>query len=370
VPDYYDRAIRQAGLIPILVEIPALERVKIKKDAPFTFTATVEIKPKIELRDYKAPNPISLKPDKRAVTDEQVDRALEVLREQHAQLEPVPTGSAIADGHYLILDVDGLLEGSSLDGTKKEGHLHKVGAKASILGVDVDAHLLGKQEGDLIEVAQPYPPTHPDQRIAGKTVQFQMRVRSIKQKALPALDDEFAKDCGPYTSLQEVRTRLRGEMERALRNDIEETHKDAIIKRLLETHHFDLPETLVERELTALVRQQVQAEQRRKQAGAADAAETNAEELNRLQQERKPEAERRVKLGLILEAISEKEGLTVTHEDVQAEITQLANEVKLGVEDIQRMIQAGGEDSIEELRARIRADKALEFVYRHSVIQG
>ena len=85
VPDFYDRAVRQAGISPVLVEIPPLERVKIKKDAPFTFTATVEIKPKIELRDYKAPNPISLKPDKRTVTDEQLARGMDVLREQHAR---------------------------------------------------------------------------------------------------------------------------------------------------------------------------------------------------------------------------------------------------------------------------------------------
>jgi trigger factor len=87
VPDFYDKAVRQAGIVPVLVEIPPLDRVKIKKDEPFTFTATVEIKPKIELRDYKAPSPISLKPDKRTVTNEQLDRGLEVLREQQARLE-------------------------------------------------------------------------------------------------------------------------------------------------------------------------------------------------------------------------------------------------------------------------------------------
>ena len=98
VPDFYDRAIKQAGISPVLVEIPPLDRVKIKKDAPFTFTATVEIKPKIELRDYKAPNPMSLKPDKRTVEEEQVDRAMEVLREQQARLDAAPAGTTLADG--------------------------------------------------------------------------------------------------------------------------------------------------------------------------------------------------------------------------------------------------------------------------------
>ena len=89
VPDFYDKAIRQAGIVPVHVEIPPLDRAKIKKDEPFIFTATVEIRPKIELRDYKAPSPISLKPDNRTVTDEQLDRGLEVLREQQARLEAV-----------------------------------------------------------------------------------------------------------------------------------------------------------------------------------------------------------------------------------------------------------------------------------------
>ena len=110
VPDYYDRAIREAGLVPVLVEVPPLERVKIKRNASFSFTATVEIKPKIELRDYRPPNPISLKPDTRTVTDEQIDKALDVLREQHAPLGAAPAGTALAEGDYAILDVEGFLD--------------------------------------------------------------------------------------------------------------------------------------------------------------------------------------------------------------------------------------------------------------------
>ena len=95
VPDFYEKAVRQAGIVPVHVEIPPLDRVKIKKNEPFTFTATVEIRPNIELRDYKAPSPISLKPDKRTITDEQLDRGLEVLREQQARLEATASGHAI-----------------------------------------------------------------------------------------------------------------------------------------------------------------------------------------------------------------------------------------------------------------------------------
>lgn len=368
VPDYYDRAIKQAGISPVLVEIPPLERVKIKKDTPFTFTATVEIKPKIELRDYKAPNPISLKPDTRAVSDEQVDRALEVLREQQARLEAAAPGTALAEGNFAVVDLEGFLEGSALEGTRKEGQLHKIGSQTALLGIEIDAHLTGKKEGDVIDIPQPYPASHPDQRVAGKTVQFRLAIKGVKQKTLPALDDEFAKDCGPYASLQEIKDKLRTEMEKALKKDVEESYKDTILKRLADTHHFDLPETLVERELDAIVRQKIQERHRTKATEPVPAVE--AEEIKKIRDNHREDANRRVKVGLILEAVAEKEGLSVSQEDLNNEVSRLSTELRVPVADLVKMIQAGGQDSIEELRARILADKALDFVYRHAVIQG
>ena len=364
VPDFYDKAIRQAGIVPVHVEIPPLDRAKIKKDEPFIFTATVEIRPKIELRDYKAPSPISLKPDNRTVTDEQLDRGLEVLREQQARLEAVPAGHSIVDGDYIVLDVQGTLDGAPLEGTKKEGQLHKVGSHASVLGLEIDSHVAGKKEGDVLEVPQPYPASHPDPRVAGKTVVFTLTIKSVKEKKLPALDDEFAKDCGPFTSLQEIKDKLRNGMEQALKREIEDTYKDTIIKRLVETHHFDLPETLVERELEAIIRQHAQ-----QQKGDAQKS-PGTEDLTHLRQEHRNEAARRVKLGLVLETIAEKEGLTVTQDDLNAEIMRLASELKMPPNDLVKMIKAGGQESIDELRNRTLADKALDFVYRNAVIQG
>ncbi len=370
VPDYYERAVREAGIVPVLVEIPPLERVKIKKDASFSFTATVEIKPKIELRDYKAPNPISLKPDKRTVADEQVTGTLEVLRERQAQLEAAPAGTALAEGDYAILDVEGFLDQAPVDGAKQAGQLHKVGSNAPILGIEVDAALVGKKEGELVELPQPYPASHPDQRLAGKTVAYRVTVTAVKRKKLPALDDEFAKDCGPYASLTELTEKLRAEMEKALKKDIEDTYKDTILKRLEETHHFDLPDTLVERELEAIVRQQMQARQRQKGQPQSPDPVVRQEEIRKAREEHKAEAMRRVKIGLVLEAIADKEGLKVEQEDIQNELLRLSQELRMAPEELGRLIQSGGQDSIDELRARILADKALDFVFRHSVIQG
>ena len=371
IPDYYDKAVRQAGFVAVQVEVPPLERAKIKKNAPFSFTATVEIKPPIELRDYKAPNPISLKPDKRVVTDEQVMEALDRLREQHAQLDAAPSGAVIGEGDYAVLDVEGFVDTAQVEGAKKEGHLHKVGSKLPVLGIDVDEALLGKREGDSVEIPQPYPDTHPDPQLAGKTVVFRILIKAVKRKKLAALDDEFAKDCGPYSSLEELKAKLRGEMEATLKRDIDESYKDQILKRLVETHHFDLPESLVERELAAAIRQRM--ESRMRQRGKIDQAEDlvkQQQEIKQLREELLPDATRRVKVGLILEAIAEKEGIRVEEADVAAELERLAKRLKLTAEDIRRMVESAGQDMREELFGRILAEKSLDFVYRHAMIQG
>jgi trigger factor len=118
-----------------------------------------------------------------------------------------------------------------------------------------------------------------------------------------------------------------------------------------------------------MIRQTLQSRQRRT-ADSQEPAASRTEEIAKLKDEHRPEAERRVKMGLILEAIADKEGLTVSNQELNEEIARLASEVKLSVEEVTRMIQAGGQDSLEDLRSRILADKTLDFVYRHSVIQG
>jgi len=372
IPTYYEKAIRQAGIVPLIVEVPPIERVKIKKDAPFSFTATVEIKPPIQLRDYKAPNPISLKLDTRTVTDEQLGKVLETLRERQAQLDAAPAGMALVDGSFAVLDVEGFLDLAPLEGARKEGILHRVGSKMPVMGIEVDEQLLGKTEGQLVEISQPYPANHPDAKLAGKTVVFRIKVAAVKQKRLPPLDDEFAKDCGPYGTLAELKDKLKEEMERALKREIEDTYKDTILKRLVETHHFDIPETLVERELAAMVRQRLEQEARMKgrpQPSGPDELAARQQEAKRLQEEFRPEATRRVKVGMILEAIAEKEGISVSQEDLDAEIARMASELRMSADDIRKIVRAGGEDSLDELRGRILADKSLDFVYRHAVIQ-
>lgn len=371
VPDYYRKAIKETGVAPVLVEMPPVERLKAKRNTSLTFTATVEIKPPIELRDYRPPNPISLKRDDRTISDEDVDNALERFREQQSRLEAAPAATTLDEGLYAVVTMEGFWEGTPVDGSKKEGHLHKMGSQTPLLGVTIDEALMGKTEGDSAEVVQAYPATHPDTRLAGQSVTFKISILGVKQKILPALDDEFAKDCGAFETLEQLKDKIRAELESVLKRDVEEGYKDQITERLLQMHHFDLPEVMIEREISTMVRQRLMQEQRKK--GGTLSVDDHIhleEEAKRIQQEVAPDAKKRVKLGLILEAIADKEGISVTEQEIQAEFTKLAQGLQLPVEDIQKMVESGGESSRQEFEDRIRAEHALQLVYQHAVIQG
>ena len=371
VPDYYRKAIKETGVAPVLVDMPSMERLKAQRHASLTFTATVEIKPAIELREYRPPNPVSLKRDSRTISDEDVDQALERFRERQSRLEAAPAGTPLDEGLYAVVTMEGFLDGTPVDGSKKEGHLHKMGSHVPLLGVTIDEALMGKLEGDRVEVIQDYPATHPDTRLAGQSVTFTLSVLGVKQKILPVLDDEFAKDCGAYETLEQLKEKIRSELESVLKRDVEEGYKNQITERLLQMHHFDLPEVMIEREISAMVRQRLMEEQRKKGGGlSVDEHVHVEEEAKRIQREVAPEAKKRVKLGLILEAIADKEGVSVTEEEIQAEFTRLAQALQIPVEDVQKMVASGGETSRQEFEDRIRAERALQLVYQHAVIQG
>ena len=371
VPAYYQKAIQETGVAPVLVEMPSLERLKVKRNASLHFTATVEIKPSITLREYRPPNPIALKRDTRTLAEEDMAHTLARLQEQQSRMEAAPSGALLDDGLYAMVTIEGSVDGEPVEGSRKDGVLHKVGSREPVLGIGIDETLMGKKEGDRAEIVQDYPASHPDTRLAGKAVTFTVSILGVKHKILPALDDEFAKDCGAFDTLEALKDKIRSELELRLKRDTEEGYKDQILERLVTMHHFDLPETLVERELHTMVRQRLMEQQRANpgQLSPNDSVQMEAE-AKRIKQEVTPEAKRRVKVGLLLEAIADKEGVSVNDQEIQEEFAKLAQGLRVPLAEIQKMVESGGQSSRQEFEDRIRADKALQLVYRHAVIQG
>jgi trigger factor len=362
LPDYYRRAMKETGFDPVTVDIPPLERIKIRKGTPLVFTATVEIKPIFELREYKG---LTLKQDKRAIDNDELTKAMQVLRQQHAQLEVVKEERGIAEGDYVQARIE-VFEGAvPSEGMKPENQLLRIGDKAPIAGLVLDDALLGKTKGQVVEVKQP-----DGGGTADKTMTLRATVQELKAKVLPELDDEFAKDLGDYKTLGELQDKVKTQLEQGLQRDIEEKYKDEIMKRLVDLHHhFELPESLVQRELDAMIQN---AHQRRRMTWAEAHGEPERmppEEVRKLREEFLPTAKERVRLGLVLEAIAQKEGIAVAETDIEQECRLMARAMKVEPAEIKKLLLSGGQDAVEDLRSRILADKALQFVYQKAIIQ-
>ena len=356
IPEYYSKAMKETGFKPVAVDLPPLERIKIKNGTPLVFTTTVEIKPVFELREYKGS---TLKQDKREITEEELGKAMQVLRHQHAQIESVPEDREIAAEDIVQVAIERVEGVNAPGGFKPETHLIRAGDKTPIYGAVLDDAILGKKKGAAFEAG-------------GPALTVRGTVQALKHKVLPDLDDEFAKDLGEYTTLAELRDKVKTQLERSLKQDIEETYKDLLMKRLVEIHHFDVPESLVQRELDAMVHAERSRQQRLRQmashggGGGEGAASFDA---RKFREESLPTAQQRVKLGLVLETIAEKEGIAVVEADMLEECRQMARAMQVDVAEVVKMLKSNGEDAIEDLRARILAEKALQFVYEKAIIQ-
>ncbi|MEK6605986.1 MAG: trigger factor [Nitrospirota bacterium] len=356
IPEYYGKAMKETGFKPVAVDLPPLERIKIKNGAPLVFTTTVEIKPVFELREYKGS---TLKQDKREITEEELDKAMQVLRHQHAQIETVHEDREIAAEDIVQVAIERVEGANAPGGFKPETHLIRAGDKTPIYGAVLDDAILGKKKGAAFEAG-------------GPALTVRGTVQALKHKVLPDLDDEFAKDLGEYKTLAELRDKVKTQLERSLKQDIEETYKDLLMKRLVEIHHFDVPESLVQRELDAMAHAERSRQQRLRQLashGRGGGEPPPSFDARKFREESLPTAQQRVKLGLILETIAEKEGIAVAEADMIEECRQMARAMQVDVAEVVKMLKSNGEDAIEDLRARILAEKALQFVYEKAIIQ-
>lgn len=340
IPDYYQRALKETGLSP--VEFPSIQKIEIKKGAPLLFTATVEVRPTFQLSNYSG---ITVPRKEIKATDEEVDQTLKRIQDEQGRLESHPDDHPIDSSDYVIIDFEGSIGGKPVDQGKAEGYTLQVGAKT--FPPEFESALLGKKKGAQFEVDVPYPADYHNKEIAGKAVRFKVGVKEVKTKVLPPLDDELAKDIG-LASLAELREKIKNTLLEQRKAQQEHDQKNALMKKLVEMHQFDVPESMVERELHAMIER---FEQRMPQGLDHEA----------LHKEYEPLAKERVKGNFILNAIAEAEKIEVTEQEIDEEINQLAQRAKVSPQDAKRAIHQQ-EGSLEGLKARVRDEKALNRV--------
>lgn len=350
VPDVYRRAVGEARLSP--VEEPEVRDLHLEEGQPLRFTAVIEIKPTIALGEYRG---ASVAHTRGEVTDADVEDALSALQERHATL--VTATRPARAGDFVVLDYEIRPEGA--EPRAERGYAFEVG-QGQVLP-EMDEAAVGLATGDARQVTVRFPDRHPREDLRGKTGELTMRVVEVKEKEVPALDDEFARALGPHKTLAELREAVRAELvaarERQNRRKLEEAAVDAV----LATHDFAVPESLVLREIAHRIGH---ARERLRRDGVnPDAVPWD---YARLTGELRPDATRAVRRGLLLEAIGDKEEITVSEAEVEAEIARLARESDRAPQAIRSLLQRGGD--LEGLRRGLREAKTLAFLVEQAQV--
>ncbi len=343
---------KDRGLKP--VSRPEVEADGLEEGKAFTFSALVEVKPEIEVENYLGQE---LEKVKLAVEEAHVDAALRHLQESYAHLAPVEERNIVQRGDFLLLDFIGFVDGKPLPGGKSENYQLEVGSGRALQQFE-DA-LVGLKKNGQHKVKVEFPKDHPNQELAGKTVDFSVTVREIKTKILPLLDDEFAKDHGECASLQElrkkVRARLEGELEDAQRREL----KEQLLSRLIDSHALEVPPSMVERQVRYLVERQQSRPVARGTAGSSEKPS-----LEQVRRDVQPQALRQVKATLLIEKIAELEKIGVSDEELQQRIDVLARAAGEKASALRELYRRP--EALDDLRSQMIFDRTLDFLFQRA----
>jgi trigger factor len=350
IPDVYRQALAEARLEP--VDDPDLTDVTLEENAPLTFKAVVEIRPAIELGEYKgldvqhAPTP---------VTDENVDTALEQMRQHHAELRSVERPAGPGD----VVIVDYTLSPEGLPPNTESGYTFQVG-EGTVLP-EIDEAVVGMSAGEEREVGVRFSAQHRREDLRDRPGRATVKVVEVKEKILPALDDDFAKQVGDFDTVDAVRAELRRQLELGRDRDDQRALENKVVDAALARHEFPVPEAMVMREVQHHLEHM--RERLRRQGLDPDQVPWD---YQKLAAELRPGAAASVRRLLLLQAIAAAEGVSPTEADVEAEIEKLAAATRRPAPAVRRMMERDGD--LEGLRARLREQQTLDLLIRHATV--
>jgi trigger factor len=360
IPRAVDEALRERGVEP--VDTPDIRDVVVEEGQPLKFTASFDTVPPIDPGEYST---IQLRRASAAVSDTAVDDALNGLRDRSARYEPVE-GRGVESGDSVLLDLirtaDADPEEGEGGGRKSDTHDNvtvDIGAAANPPGFDEE--LTGLTAGERKTFDIRYPGDYTIKELAGRTVTYDVTIKALRSRIVPSLDDEFAKDVGDFASLDALRGRVREDLEHEAGHEAEREMRGALMKQLAARVDFDVPLALLEREIDRRVEEFV----RRLIDQQIDPMKTNInwEEFRDRQREAAAEA---VKGALVLDEVARREAVTVTQEDVEAEIARYAERTGRTPAAVRARLEKEG--GIGRVYAGLRRERTIDFLLARATI--
>lgn len=350
LPSAYEAAVDQTEIFPI--DQPEVDIEQIEKGKELVFKAIVTVKPEVKLGEYKG---LEYEAEDVEVTDEEVEKGLEDLRENQAELVLKEEGT-VENGDTVVIDFEGFIDGEAFEGGKAENHSLEIGAGQFIPGFE--EKLVGKPANEDTEIEVTFPEDYHQAEFAGKEATFKVKVHEIKQKELPELDDEFAQDVDEdVETLAELKEKKKEELLTSKKTEAENKKRESLLTQAAENAEIEIPEVMIETELGNMLQE---FEQRIQMQGMTleNYYEFSGETEESIREQMKADAEKRVKSNLTLEAILEEEALEVEESDIDAELDEMAK--MYGMEKEQILGMLGGNADV--LKEDLKIKKALNFI--------
>ncbi len=357
VPEYLEKALDEKKMIP--VTRPEIDQVHFKEGEPLKFRAVFEVLPEFDLGDYKN---LAVQVDEIQVGDEQVDKALEELRERAASYVPV-TGRPAQDGDHVLIKLMGTPVGGG-DPVQADNILCHLGGEETL--ASFTENLRGTNPGDTKEFESKYPDDYPDPKLAGKTYNYSVNVIDVKEKKLPELNDEFAKDAageqGGVSTIEELRKKIRENLDAAKAHEQQSQAREKILEALVQQHDFPVPEALIESQMDARLERVV----RSLAAQGVDPRAVNVDWVS-LRRNQREKASGDVKAELLLDRIADAEKIEVTDEEVEKEIATLAE--RSGESATALRARLTKQNTLDRMKSKLRSDKVIDWLYRTARIE-
>ena len=359
VSSTFVEAVQRESIDAVAPPAVSLGEEGLAQGRPLRYTARVEVKPRIEPRDYRG-----LEVERRAprVTDEMVSDELTRLQERMAELVPAEGRLEAQEGDFAVVDHEGTVDGAPFDGSKAEGVTVRVGPGALSDG-NLGA-LAGKRLGETVEIDEAFPANHRNPALRGKTARMKVTLQGVRVRRVPPLDDAFAMSVavGGVETLEALRERIRSDLEVREKRRAENETREALVKAALARNEFDVPPALVERAIDNMIEGAVERFAR----SGLDIRQLGLD-MPRMRADLREQALLTVRGALLLEAIADAEKVEVTEAEIDAEVARMAEEMGVPLAKVKQ--QMVGADGRKALSNRIREDKAIALLTSQAKIQ-
>ncbi len=348
----YREVLQQEKLNP--VSDPKIEDSVFEEGKEMTLTIKVTLKPEPELGEYKG-----LKVEKQtpAVSEEELDEAVNELRKRHAKMVVAPEGAILEKGDFAIIDFAGTVDGEPFSGGEGKGYPLEVGSNSFIPGFE--DQLVGLTKGDSTDVEVTFPEDYFVKDLAGKEAVFKVNVQDVKRRELPELTDEYVAANSEFKTVQEMRVSYREQMQKAAEENAKVAYESALIAAAVDNAKLDVPEIMIEDRITQMV-EEIKMRLESRKMTLENYMQYTGTDMEKLRANQREGAEKNVRTDLVLDAIARAENIQVDMADVDAEIAALASQHKATVNEVKKIIRSNG--SMGLLLANILRRKAARVV--------